>query len=127
MFVIAFPIPRSGPVQLVSRAMFGLAGVVLMVLAVGLILQGLYYPIIAFMEPSGQGKTALLGAVGYVVIAIALFDVTKFLIEEEVVIERTKQTAVESRHSLTKFISTILIAVFLEALVTVFPPQHRAG
>lgn len=106
--------------QILSRAVFGLAGAALMVLALGLILQGLYYPISAFLEPGSQGKTALLGGVGYVVIAIAVFDVAKFVVEEEVVLGRDKHTAGEARRSLTKFISTIAIAVFLEALVTVF-------
>jgi len=72
------------------------------------------------LAAGAQDKTALLGAVGYVIIAIAVFDVAKFLIEEEVVQSREKQTASEARLSLTKFISTIAIAVFLEALVTVF-------
>jgi hypothetical protein len=40
--------------------------------------------------------------------------------EEEVIHEREKRTASEARRSLTRFISTIAIAVFLEALVTVF-------
>lgn len=106
--------------QLLSRAVFGLASLALMLLALGLILQGLYYPMIEFFEPGARGKIALLAAVGYVIIAIAVFDVAKFLIEEEVVDRRDKQTASDTRRSLTKFISTIAIAVFLEALVTVF-------
>jgi hypothetical protein len=99
---------------------FGLAGLGLMVLAIGLIVQGLYYPVMALMEPGSQGKIAFLSGIGYVVIAIAVFDVAKFVIEEEVVLGREKQSAGEARRSLTKFVSTIAIAVFLEALVTVF-------
>ena len=106
--------------QLLSRVVFGLASGVLMLLALGLIVQGLYYPVIEFARPGPQGKIALLGAVGYVIIAIAVFDVAKFLIEEEVLSRTVKQTASDARRSLTKFISTIAIAVFLEALVTVF-------
>jgi hypothetical protein len=107
-------------VQQLSRLVFGLASLVLMFLALGLILQGLYYPLVEFARPGPQGKIALLGAVGYVIIAIAVFDVAKFLIEEEVLNKREKGTAGDTRQSLTKFISTIAIAVFLEALVTVF-------
>ena len=106
--------------HMLSRGVFGLAGFALMILALGLILQGMYYSVLGFFEPGNQGKTALLGGVGYVVIAIAVFDVAKFVIEEEVVLGREKHTAGEARRSLTKFISTIAIAVFLEALVTVF-------
>ena len=62
---------------------------------------------------------ALLGAIGYVVIAVAVFDVAKYFIEEEVIRGREMSIASEARRSLTKFISTISIAVFIEALVLV--------
>jgi archaellum biogenesis protein FlaJ (TadC family) len=105
---------------MLSRAVFASAALVLMLLAFGLILQGVYYAATAIWAPDTHTKTALLNAIGYVVIAIAVFDVAKFLVEEEVVQSREKQTASEARLSLTKFISTIAIAVFLEALVMVF-------
>lgn len=104
----------------VSRAMFGLAALVLMLLSLGMILQGVYQPIAAFRRSGDEGSMALLSGVGYVIIAIAVFDVAKFLIEEEVLHDREKRKASEARRSLTSFISTIAIAVFLEALVTVF-------
>lgn len=107
-------------VQYLSRAVFGLASLALMILALGMIAQGLYEPIAGFRESGDKGKTALLGAIGYIVIAIAVFDVAKFLFEEEVFETREKRDAGEARRSLTKFISTIAIAVFLEGLVSVF-------
>jgi uncharacterized membrane protein YidH (DUF202 family) len=107
-------------VQYLSRAVFGLASLALMVLAFAMILQGLYEPVMGFWESGEKGKMALLSAIGYIIIAIAVFDVAKFLIEEEVVESREKREAGEARRSLTKFISTIAVAVFLESLVTVF-------
>jgi hypothetical protein len=107
-------------VQTLSRLVFGLAAAALMVLAVGLIAQGMWGSLNGLSDMGGSGKTALLGAVGYVIIAIAVFDVAKYLIEEEVVRRIERRSATEARLSLTKFISTISIAVFLEALVTVF-------
>ena len=62
----------------------------------------------------------LLSAIGYVVIAMAVFDLAKYFIEEEVIRGREMRTAAEARRSLTKFISTIVIAIFIEGLVTVF-------
>jgi len=111
---------RASHVQILSRAVFGFAAFVLMLFALGLILQRVYYSVATKWEPGAQTKTALLSAIGYVIIAIAVFDVAKFIVEEEVVQSREKQTASQARQSLTKFISTIAIAVFLEALVTVF-------
>lgn len=102
-----------------SRFVFGTAAVVLMVLSFGLVIYG------AFVVFAGRGSMealggALLDAVGYMVIAIAVFDVAKYLLEEEVVRARELRAAAEARRSLTKFLSTIAIAVFLEALVGVF-------
>jgi len=58
--------------------------------------------------------------IGYVVIAMAVFDVAKYFVEEEVIRKRVNPTVTEERPSLTKFISTIVIAVFIEGLVIVF-------
>lgn len=62
----------------------------------------------------------MLDGVGYTIIAIAVFDVGKYLIEEEAIRAREMRQAGEARRSMTKFITTISIAIFLEALVTVF-------
>jgi putative Mn2+ efflux pump MntP len=62
----------------------------------------------------------ILAAIGYVVIAMAVFDVAKYFIEEEVIRGRELREAAEARRSLTKFVSTIAIAVFIEGLVITF-------
>ena len=82
--------------QYLSRAVFGLASLALMLLALGMIVQGLYEPVAALLRWGGDAKTALLEAVGYVIIAIAVFDVAKFLIEEEVIESREKREAGEA-------------------------------
>jgi hypothetical protein len=51
---------------------------------------------------------------------MAVFDVAKYFFEEEVIRGREMRNAAEARRSLTKFISTISIAVFIEGLVLVF-------
>jgi uncharacterized membrane protein YdjX (TVP38/TMEM64 family) len=64
---------------------------------------------------------SLLHAVGLIVIAIAVFDVAKFLLEEEVVRhERELRSVREARQTLTKFVVIILIAIMLHALVFIF-------
>src|SRR6266576_1187624 len=74
----------------------------------------------ALAGPWGEAGTALLGAIGYVVIAVAVFDVAKYFVEEEVIRGREMRLASEARRSLTKFVSTIAIAGFIEGLVMVF-------
>jgi len=64
--------------------------------------------------------TALLDAIGLIVISMAVFDVSKFLLEEEVFKDRELGSPTEARETLTKFLVIISIAVSLEALVFIF-------
>jgi len=104
----------------VTRIAFGVASAFLMLLALGLIAYAAYEVVRGLLTYSANIGTTLLEAVGYTVIAIAVFDVGKYLLEEEAIRAREMRQAAEARRSLTKFISTIAIAVFLEGLVTVF-------
>lgn len=106
--------------QRVSSFVFAIASISLGLLSLALIGLGAHDMYKAFTMPDGKMKDAVLSAVGYVIIAIAVFDVAKFLMEEEVFNGRERRIASEARRSLTKFISTIAIAIFLEALVIVF-------
>lgn len=103
-----------------SRAIFGLCSGGLMLMSLALSFYGIFEMAVAFYRfPQGTGD-ALLGAIGYLVIAVAVFDVAKYFVEEEVIRGREMRIASEARRSLTKFVSTIAIAVFIEGLVMVF-------
>ena len=63
----------------------------------------------------------LLTAIGVAVISLALFDVSKYLVEEEVLREKSLVRNLEdTKRSLTKFMTIIAIAICLEALVFIF-------
>ena len=111
--------------DLISNAVFIVASIILMLLATALIAYGGYQVFESAFAPEHAIASALLDAVGYVIIAIAVFDVAKYLLEEEVLRDRELRNATEARRSLTKFISTIAIAVFLEALVLVFQVSKK--
>jgi hypothetical protein len=64
-------------------------------------------------------KGSLLDGIGLVVVSLAVFDVAKYLMEEEVLRDRELRSASEARETLTKFIVVIVIALTLEALVFV--------
>lgn len=104
----------------VMRAAFAIASIVLMLLACALLVYGGTQVFNAYLDPSRDVGANLLAAVGYTIIAIAVFDVGKYLLEEEAIRGREMRQAGEARRSMTKFVSTIAIAVFLEALVSVF-------
>ena len=106
--------------DLVTRTVFGIASVALMLLAAALIIYAGVQVVAVFRQAEANVGSTLLEAVGYTIISIAVFDVAKYLLEEEAIRAREMRHAGEARRSLTKFISTIAIAVFLEALVSVF-------
>ena len=105
--------------DLLARFGFGTASLVLMALSLALVGFAIVELYGAAAKSRGEFGDALLGAIGYVVIAVAVFDVAKYFIEEEVIRGREMRIAAEARRSLTKFIGTISIAVFIEGLVTV--------
>lgn len=105
-----------------SRVLFAVAGLALAGLACVLVVLAA----IGVVWPKGSLQDAVLDAVGSVVIAIAVFDVAKYLIEEEVVREREMRQAGETRQSLTRFVSTILIAILLEAVLSTFKAVREA-
>lgn len=106
--------------EFISRGVFGIASVVLMLIALALSFYSAGLIVIALSGPWTKSGTGLLESIGYVVIAMAVFDVAKYFVEEEVIRGREMRLASEARRSLTKFISTIAIAVFIEGLVMVF-------
>lgn len=105
--------------EVVSRVVFTVASICLMALAGGLVaIAGFRVFHAAYND--GQFDNTLLDSIGFVVVGVAVFDVARYFLEEEVLRAREMRNAVEARRSLTKFMSAIVIAVFLEALVTVF-------
>jgi xanthine/uracil/vitamin C permease (AzgA family) len=105
--------------QTSSRLAFSLVAVVLAVFGLTMIAYGIGQTIYAIIVWEDVGL-AILRGVGYMVISIAVFEVAKYFVEEEVVRRRQMRTPTDARRSLTNFISTISIAVFLEGLVIVF-------
>ncbi|WP_209316474.1 general glycosylation pathway protein [Halomonas salinarum] len=63
---------------------------------------------------------ALLNAIGLIVIGMAVFDVSKFLLEEAVFSSSATKSPEKQRQTLIKFLAIIVIAISLESLVFVF-------
>lgn len=104
----------------IIRAVFVVVSLALAALAAGLLVYaGMQVAMVFHLDDPDIGG-ALLAAVGYTVIALAVFEVAKYLLEEEVFHRSEMRFTGEARRGMTKFISTIAIAIFLEALVLVF-------
>ncbi|BAI76524.1 hypothetical protein AZL_e01790 (plasmid) [Azospirillum sp. B510] len=112
--------------QSVTRWMYVLAAATLSLFAllfVGLSVVTVVEGVAAL--DGGALTAAMLDGVGMIVLAIAVFEIAKYLYEEEIVRERELRRADEARRTLTKFLTTIIIAASLEGLVLVF--EARTG
>jgi hypothetical protein len=103
-----------------SRFAFATASLVLMALSFALVIYGVVEVATVGISSWKDAGSTILAAIGYVVIALAVFDLAKYFVEEEVIRSREMREASEARRSLTKFVSTIAIAVFIEGLVITF-------
>ena len=68
----------------------------------------------------GAFISTMLQSVGAIVIAVAIIDVAKYMIEEEVYRSKELRSVKEARHTITKIIVIISIAVSIEGLVYIF-------
>jgi hypothetical protein len=95
---------------------YTLASLVLMAFAVILVATGPVALISALLngEPF---VTAMVNSLGYLILSLAVFDVARYVYDEEVRRGREMRKASETRRSITKFITVIIIAVLMDALV----------
>ncbi|HYE00546.1 MAG TPA: hypothetical protein VEH84_14265 [Alphaproteobacteria bacterium] len=95
-----------------------MATAALMLLSISFIVSA-FWGVASQILHGEQVIAALLEGVGLIIIAMAIFDVGKFLFEEE--LDRKElRTERESRQTLTKFVTILIIAVALESLVYIF-------
>ena len=101
----------------ISVLVYVTVSIVLTAIALTLIAHSVWE---AWLSVSGGGSNAvsgLLDSIGLIVISLAVLDVSKYLMEEEVLRDRELRSALEARRTLTKFMVIICIAVSLEAVV----------
>ena len=105
--------------DLIGRIVYGLISLSLGLISFAMMAVGLWDIWISIHEKTLLIK-ALLDAIGLIVIGMAVFDVSKFLLEEEVFSGSSTKSPANQRGTLLKFLVIIAIAVSLEALVFVF-------
>ncbi len=118
--------PRPGSTrQLVVRVYPKIALAYFVAATSCLMLIAFLLMIFAFVEVgnsifTGDHVEAALSAISLLVIGFAVVETAKFIAEEEIMRKRELRSSTESRRSITKFITIIVIAASLEALVMVF-------
>ncbi|XQZ98786.1 hypothetical protein ACOZ4Y_02325 [Komagataeibacter rhaeticus] len=70
--------------QHLSRFAFACASIMLMLLALALLIFGMIDLVAALGRSWHAGRNAILQTISYVVIAVAVFDVAKYFVEENV-------------------------------------------
>lgn len=102
-----------------GKAVYFVVATTLLLVALSLIGISIWTALTSF----GSDRPAilvLLDAVGVMVLGLAIVDVSKYLIEEEVLHDRELRLASEARGALTKFLLIITIVVSLEAVILIF-------
>ena len=104
--------------RVVPLLYFIAATALLMVLAIVLLANAAWDLVTSLA--TAERVDAALNSIGLLIIGFAVIETAKFIAEEEILRKRELRSPRESRRSITKFISIIVIAASLEALVMVF-------
>lgn len=105
--------------NIIGRLAYGVISISLMFISFIMIGSALW-DIWSNIAEKNKLMGALLNGINLIVISMAVFDVSKFLIEEEVFGRKEKESPYEERMRLTRFLVIITIAISLEALVFIF-------
>lgn len=82
--------------------------------------------LLALLEPKEHGAIPF-GAVIYLTLALAIFDLGKTTLEEEVLLYKDILRHSSTRRTITRFIAAIIIAVSIEALLMIFKSALGEG
>jgi hypothetical protein len=102
----------------ISKLFFAVTAIALFLLAASLVavaVQGTWSAL-----PGPDSLPQILRSIGLLTIAVAVFEVAKFLLEEEIIRERELRSITDVRLSLTKFFTIVVIVLSLEGIVLVF-------
>jgi len=110
--------------EIVGKTIYFIVALSLMLISLSMMGVAIYDVWVEFHQQT-RLVAALLDAIGFIVIAMAVFDVSKFLLEEEVFKNRRLGAPQEAHVTLTKFLVIVSIAVSLEALVFIFDAAKK--
>jgi uncharacterized membrane protein YczE len=99
-----------------TNAFYVAASLVLMGFAIVLVVSGPVAMVTA-LQKGDPFIEAIVNSLSYLILSLAVFDVARYVYDEEVRRGREMRKAAETRRSITKFITVIIIAVLMDALV----------
>jgi hypothetical protein len=102
-----------------ARLLFVAVALALFALAISMVVAGAWQLLRGAF--GGQvGIYNLMNGVGLLIVSLAIADVAKFVVEENVVRDRQLRSPAEALRSMTRFMTIIIIALSLEAVVGIF-------
>ncbi|WP_439156304.1 hypothetical protein [Yoonia sp.] len=104
---------------LIGSVFYALAAVAMTTVSLGLIYVSFTRVYAALTAPDTR-ENILLDAVSSLVISVAILDVAKYVMEEEVLRSRELRRPHEAREAVTKFMVIIALVVSIEGIVLVF-------
>lgn len=108
----------------VAKLIYLFAALALVVLAVSTIIAAVW--LVGAQVLSGESSiNTALNSIGLIILSVAVVNVAKFILEEEILREREMRSPREVRLSLNKFMTIIIVATSLEALVIVFEAKEE--
>ena len=107
-----------------GRGVYALISLFLSLIAV-LLMAGAIYQVWQSLGKAALFVPSLLDGISLIVIGMAVFDVAKFLVEEEVFSTEEHSSNRSQRTTLIKFLGIITIAMLMEALVFVFSAAKK--
>jgi len=111
-------------IESVSDALSVIATYVLLTMAALLLLQACW-AILDSLWITATSSGPILESISLIIIAFAVLELSKFIADELIEKKRELRSARGARRPLTRFITTIIIAFSLEALVMVFEANRR--
>ena len=101
----------------------------LFVVVITLLYSAAHELYLAFMATTGSSEAQLkpFGAIIFLTLALAIFDLGKTTLEEEVLMHKDIFRHSSTRRTITRFVAAILIAVSIEALLLMFKAALGAG
>lgn len=106
-------------IVLISTVMYMIAALSLFFLSFFIMIWSVYESVVA-LQAFSISISKLLESVGAIIISIAVLDVAKYLVEEEVFRRKELRLPSEARQTITKIFVIISIAAGMEGLVYIF-------
>lgn len=107
----------------ITSGSYFFAAIILIFMALAIMGWSVYEAFVHFDKQDllkGEFISIMLQSVGSIVIAVAIIDVAKYMVEEEVYRHKELRSVREARETMTKIMVIISIAVGIEGLVYIF-------